>query len=235
MFLYHRKIRYVSVVLVVIIAWLFVSLGEDDRPMAWLSYHREQVLFEYQMMAFTVWKLVVVFYIGFIWMYATRWNDCDVHLLSRYSKQQVRWTRLYVHVELTLVFALTLLVIYLTVMSWIPGALTVSEVTRYIMLTIIFVLHYNVLYFVLERSTSSIFGLFVPLGGYLLVTLVGDSFDFSDGVSAWSWLHLLWPDILIVHHQRVLLFGPIMTVSCSIVLAQLAWWLVHKQDALRNL
>lgn len=218
-----------------IIGYLVIifAISEYNQSDSELLINEDVLRFEYINQGMTILKVTMVFYIVFLWIYSTRWNQYDIYLMWRKNKLSIVYSRFIMLTLLSLFLGLSYILILNTVMLLYPYSIKFDMVITSILSMVLFILFYNSLCLLLERLIDHVIGLFLPLILYLVSMLIGNGqYPETIDIDGNQVIQFIAPDMLLKQNVFTFLYGELTIVILIILLLQTTYWTVSKQDAI---
>lgn len=196
----------------------FVTTSEYKTGKSTILFQAELYNYEYVLQGFTVLKLLLLLYCVLLWIYANHITKYDVYLYSRYPHVKVFVSKFYVIVELSLVLSGFLGSLFVLVWSLYPQALAYDVIFVFFVMICLFVVFYNMLFLLFSMVVKHLYGVFIPLLGYLIsmITVDMNNNTVGGGLQV-NYSHILFPDIVYYENRFMFMYGGLF-VFCEVVL-----------------
>ncbi len=223
--------KKVFVFLIIIYLFLLVVISEKDLPMSELLFYQDNYSWEYLYFSLNIMKLLIIIYITFLYLYATKWSKYDVYLLIRASKIKVQFSRYVLLLYYGLSLKTYFLVIFGLMYTLYPYELTYVFITKLWGFLFFFVFYYSTLFFFLEIMIKGIASLFIPLLGYLIQLLFFSIDGLTEQTFFSDFIQLFVPDVTIRLGGIYTLYSPLILGSVSIVMLVASYKKIIVDDA----
>lgn len=208
---------------------LIYPLGE---PRMALLYQSTWIRDDFLASAIMVVQWMSILFVTFLWLYDRNWNRHDVLFLFRYSPALLYLVKTLINIIISVTLVMFLLDI--TIVLWIsfPQTTVPTDVFRVVAHMIGLVFYYNILAMLCDQLIRHLYGLLIPLVGFLLAFLAIDAGASPSGSGLLMNLtHFLFPVLWYDGDGFKLLYGSVFMVAMSLFLALAGVVQIRKQDA----